>query len=194
MDYLPSHKRIEIYNEFSLQYEMGIFLRHHLDESKYKVQFERNVRYFFEHISTKETTKKEIDIAIFDDNKSEKYAIELKFPRNGMVPETMYAFVKDIRFMEELKELGFSQTACVSLVDDSAFYMSSDKYKKGGIYQFFREGVAFTKEPIYKPTGNKEGEDIPYIKLDRVHEAIKWQDLETKNSEPARKFYVITIK
>ena len=35
---------VEIYNEFSLQHEMGIYLRSVL--SDYKVQFERNVSFF----------------------------------------------------------------------------------------------------------------------------------------------------
>ncbi len=36
--------KIELYNEFSLQHELGIYLRDKLPE--YKIQFERNVSYF----------------------------------------------------------------------------------------------------------------------------------------------------
>jgi len=36
---------IEIYNEFSLQHEYGVFLRQ--AQRKSKVQFERNVSFFF---------------------------------------------------------------------------------------------------------------------------------------------------
>lgn len=54
---------IEVYNEFSLQHELGIFLRESLNG--YKVQFERNVSFF--GINSKETVKKEIDISIFDE-------------------------------------------------------------------------------------------------------------------------------
>lgn len=89
---------IEIYNEFSLQHELGIFLRNKLPN--YRIQFERNVSYFTPDIKT---IKKEIDITIFNQDKSEKYAIELKCPLNGQYPEQMYSFVKDIKFMEELK-------------------------------------------------------------------------------------------
>jgi len=35
---------VDIYNEFSLQHELGIFLREEL--SDYKVQFERNTKFF----------------------------------------------------------------------------------------------------------------------------------------------------
>ena len=61
---------VEIYNEFSLQHEMGIYLRSALPN--YKVQFERNVSFF---TTDNKTIKKEIDISIFDQSKKEKYAI-----------------------------------------------------------------------------------------------------------------------
>ena len=86
---------IEIYNEFSLQHELGIFLRNSLPE--YKVQFERNISFF----GISGTIKKEIDIVIYNDN--EKHAIELKYPVNGQYPETMFSFIKDIIF-ENLKK------------------------------------------------------------------------------------------
>ncbi len=38
--------RIEIYNEPSLQYELGIFLRAATSPTRYKVQFERPVGFF----------------------------------------------------------------------------------------------------------------------------------------------------
>ena len=58
---------IEIYNEFSLQHELGIFLRANL--TGYKVQFERNTKFF----GVQGTTKHEIDIVIYND--LERYAI-----------------------------------------------------------------------------------------------------------------------
>lgn len=41
---LVTRQNIEIYNEFSLQHELGIFLREALPT--YKVQFERNITFF----------------------------------------------------------------------------------------------------------------------------------------------------
>lgn len=38
------NKNIEIYNEFSLQHELGIYLRNNLQIGK--IQFERNISYF----------------------------------------------------------------------------------------------------------------------------------------------------
>ena len=50
-------QRVEIYNEFSLQHELGLHLRDQF--TSFKVQFERNVTYFFsEKVAF---TKKEID-------------------------------------------------------------------------------------------------------------------------------------
>jgi hypothetical protein len=59
---------IEIYNEFSLQHEMGIYLRSILP--KHKIQFERNVSFF--NIKS-ETIKKEIDIVVYNEDFTEKY-------------------------------------------------------------------------------------------------------------------------
>ena len=52
---------VEVYNEFSLQHELGIFLRTKLTE--YKVQFERNTKFF----GISGTVKHEIDIVIYCD-------------------------------------------------------------------------------------------------------------------------------
>lgn len=135
---------IEVYNEFSLQHELGLFLRDRL--TGYKVQFERNTKFF----NISDTVKHEIDIVVFND--SEKYAIELKYPLNGQYPEQMYSFIKDIRFMEELKQAGFNGTYCLTLVQDKKFFSGA---KQDGIYSYFRG-----KKPIHgiitKPTGRKD--------------------------------------
>ena len=139
---------IEVYNEFSLQHELGIFLRGRLTD--YKIQFERNTKSF--NISN--TVKHEIDIVVFNDK--EKYAIELKYPQNGQYPEQMFSFVKDIKFMEELKAAGFNNTYCLTLVSDENYYLDFDR-KETGIYAYFRG-----RQPkpiqglIVKPTGKKD--------------------------------------
>ena len=136
--------QIEVYNEFSLQHELGIFLRTRL--TGYKVQFERNTKFF----GIQGTTKHEIDIVIY--NEKEKYAIELKYPLNGQYPEQMFSFVKDIKFMEELKEAGFDSTYCLTLVQDKNFYSGQ---KQDGIYAFFR-GSKPLNGVICKPTGRRD--------------------------------------
>lgn len=162
---------IEIYNEFSFQHELGIYLRGKI--SNYKVQFERNIKYFYDYTNT---LKKEIDIVVFND--IEKYAIELKYPKNGQYPEQMFSFIKDIRFMEELKELGFSKTYVMTLVDDHNFYEGN----ASGVYSYFRDSKLLTGN-ICKPTGKKD--EIICLK-GSYH--ILWNDLFNDS-----KYYLIEI-
>jgi hypothetical protein len=138
----------DIYNEFSLQHEFGIFLRSALP--KYKIQFERNVLYFAP--SKVEFTKREIDIAVFSPGRTDlKYAIELKYPRNGQYPEQMFSFCKDIAFAEELKSAGFACAALLIFADDRLFFAGpSDKI----IYSYFRAGRPINGR-IEKPTGDR---------------------------------------
>ncbi|WP_410986713.1 hypothetical protein [Bacillus paranthracis] len=167
---------VEIYNEFSLQHELGIFLRERI--SGYRIQFERNVSYF---TTDTKTIKKEIDITIFNEEKSERYAIELKCPLNGQYPEQMYSFVKDIKFMEELKSRGFTKTATVTLVSDRPFYEGRNNE---GIYKFFREEYSVYGS-IFKPTGVGKSKDN--ITLSGKYD-FSWQNLGE-----GRKYYIIQI-
>lgn len=142
----------DIYNEFSLQHELGIYLREKLEG--YKIQFERNVS-FFDKTAAQEFIKKEIDIVIYKPDFSEKYAIELKFPKNGQYPETMFSFIKDICFMEQVKRnLKFTYTFTVVLVTDKNFYEGSYPSE---IYKYFRgENRNIITNLIRKPTGKKD--------------------------------------
>lgn len=141
---LVGNGEVEVYNEFSLQHELGIFLRANL--TGYKVQFERNTKFF----GIQGTIKHEIDIVVYND--TERYAIELKYPLNGQYTEQMFSFVKDIKFMEEMKDAGFNAAYCLTLVEDKNFYSGQ---KQDGIYAFFRGG-----KPVHglicKPTGKKD--------------------------------------
>jgi hypothetical protein len=167
---------IELYNEFSFQHELGIYLRNKLP--RYQVQFERNIS-FLSHC--KDTVKREIDISVFSPDMSERFAIELKFPLNGQYPEQLYSFAKDIKFMEQVKSLGFQHTYCVSLVADRPFYSGQNNH---GIYAYFREKHEVSGR-IYKPTGN--GKNSNYIELNGNY-PFKWESLSH-----FRKFYCIEI-
>lgn len=161
---------IEIYNEFSFQHEMGIFLR---DKCKgYKVQFERNARFF----NIQRTIKHEIDIVVYND--VERYAIELKYPLNGQYPEQMFSFIKDVRFMEEVKAAGFDHTYALTLVEDERFYSG---IKQDGIYAFFR-GDKKIHGIVEKPTGSKREE----INIDGTYK-VEWRHCGSG------KFYLIKI-
>ncbi|NCE98851.1 hypothetical protein D1151_07040 [Emergencia sp. 1XD21-10] len=107
------------------------------------MQFERNTKLF----GIAGTIKHEIDIAVY--NETEKYAIELKYPMNGQYPEQMYSFVKDIIFMEQLKDNGFDATYSLMRVNDKNFYSGR---KIDGIYAYFR-GAEVLQGTIKKPKG-----------------------------------------
>ena len=155
---------IEIYNEFSLQHELGIFLR----EKKVadQVQFERNVSYF--QFPRSSFAKKEIDVTCFDTFQTQlRLAVELKYPRAGQFPEQMFSFCRDIAFLEELKEAGFSNCLFLVVVEQRPFYSG----RADGIYKYFRGG-----EPLYgkivKPTGAKDHEVMIEGKY-----VIRWKEL-----------------
>ncbi|MFW6025712.1 MAG: hypothetical protein ACOCRX_05155 [Candidatus Woesearchaeota archaeon] len=144
-----SKGNIEIYNEFSVQFELAIFLRELLS-SHYKVQLERNIEFF--QLKKSQFLKKEMDIVIFDQQFNEKYCIELKYPTNGQYPEQMFKICEYVAFIEQLVESGFKKSFSLVFAQKRPFYM-----EKGGagIYEMFRlrreiEGI------ITKPTGKKD--------------------------------------
>ncbi len=140
---------IEIYNEFSLQHELGIMLRNYVQKDW--VQFERNVSHF--DFKNKCFVKREIDIVVYDpETKALNYAIELKFPRNGQYPEQMFSFCEDIVFMEQVKKAGFARTYVVIFVDNALFYEGGRR--SDGIYGYFR-GSEKLHGSIRQPTGKK---------------------------------------
>ena len=148
---LIKNKEIEIYNEFSLQHELGIYLRSKFP--KLKIQFERNVAFF--NLDKEKYYKKEIDLVMFQDE-YRSYVMELKFPRNGQVPESMFGFCKDIAFLEQLvnSENGFKVAYFIAVVDHHTFY-SEELINTNPIYGLFRNGHEITGE-IQKPTGKKD--------------------------------------
>ena len=159
--------KVEIYNEFSLQHELGIFLRDKLPS--FKVEFERNVGHF--NLQKGRFVKKEIDISVVNRSTGECSAvIELKYPRNGQVPEQMFSFCKDIMFIEQLVQAGFKSGAFVAVADDPLFYSG----KAEGIYSMFRAGEPIHGE-ITKPTGAKDSK----VHVRGRYQA-SWQEIQSK--------------
>jgi hypothetical protein len=141
---------IEIYNEFSLQHELGIYLRKTLNTCN--VEFERNISHF--KLAKTAFGKREIDIAITSSDSGERLsAIELKYPRNGQVPESMFGFCKGIAFLEQLVSSGFQSAYFLAFAEHRHFYSGNSK----GIYGLFRSGKPITGK-IVKPTGAKDDE------------------------------------
>jgi len=141
-----------IYNEFSLQHELGTYIKKEVD-AETKVEYERHRDYFTDKDKdkpAKKGDKKEIDITVY--NKEEPLIfIELKFPRNGQVPVQLYSFCKDIQFLEQLNSLAAAtdntNAFFVALinVDDKgskSFIMGERKSLKP-IYTYFRKEGKF---------------------------------------------------
>ncbi len=145
-----NHHHADVYNEFSLQHEFGIYLRRHFPQDK--VQYERNAASFPSVKGPLE--KREIDIVVVSAAGTDLHsAIELKFPRNGQIPETLFSFCRDIAFAEQLKRDGFQAAAAIIVTDDPLFYGGSAE----GIYAPFRsQGAQPLTGVIAKPTGRKD--------------------------------------
>jgi len=175
VDRIKDHK-IEIYNEASIQYEFAILLRERYP--KLKIQLERNISYF--GFDKNKFVKKEIDIIIFNEDKSKKTAIEIKFPTNGQYPEQMFSFCKDIKFLEQLKSNGFSKNVFLAFANDHNFWNSN--LDEGTIYQMFRNQKKIMGH-VQKPTGKKDD----YVEIQGEYD-IDWISI---NSEI--KFFEIQI-
>lgn len=143
---------VEVYNEISLQHELGIFLRGNQRNSV--VQFERNIKHFFPTIASDAFTKREIDIAIYTpEPRALEWAIELKYPRNGQHPEQMFSFCKDVAFAEELRVAGFRRAGLVIFAEDNLFWRGPAE----GIYGYFRGKIPLNGV-VRKPTGARDAE------------------------------------
>lgn len=167
---------IEIYNEFSTQFELAIYLRENL-ANEYKIQLERNIDYF--GLAKGNYLKKEMDIVVYNPATNEKHCIEIKFPTNGQHPEQMFSMCKDIRFLEELVDAGFAQSYLLVVVNDPLFY--NDKGEKG-IYRLFRK-EKLLKGIIQKPTGKK---DTAYHLKNEYK--IEWKDIGERE-----KYFIATV-
>lgn len=192
---------ILVYNEFSLQFELGCFLR----SMGYTVRYERNVSAYIPKGNANQFIKKEIDLVAFigeDEMTADKIAIELKFPRNAQYPEQMYKFIEDIKFMEQVGGIqGFAETYVLCLVDNHNFY----KYQpnQSGIYNYFRRQNEEISIPgntsISKPTG-KKNKTITLSKnysTDWLKPTANWLDPLSAKQKPLKqgeyRYYIIRV-
>ncbi len=182
-------EEIEIYNEFSLQHELGVFLREELRKEfpglKLKVQFERNISFFAFDKDKDEFkkggkgkdhyVKKEIDLVVLSENNKPECAIELKFPK-GEHPDNMYNCCKDINFLEQLLsgkylQSEFKSAYFIAVADDKLFY--SGKYDRlPSVYHYFRSKKKISGE-IKNPQKLAKGKKVN-IKGSYIAD---WQDI-----------------
>ncbi|SMG31082.1 hypothetical protein SAMN05720489_2097 [Fibrobacter sp. UWB13] len=114
-----------IYNEFSLQFELGFFLR----KRGFKVYFEINVKndkVCGNSTDLSKFVKKEIDLFIINGDGS-KSAVELKFPTHKAYSKRKKDCEKDALFMERVSlEDGVAKTYCLVLVHNNEI---GEKYR-----------------------------------------------------------------
>ncbi len=145
-----------------------MFLREKIPN--YKIQLERNVKFF--NLEKKNFVKKEIDIVLFNDSQSKKFAIEIKFPVNGEYPIQMFHFCQDVKFLEQLKESGFTDNFFLALTPQSNFW--SDHGTKGTIYEKFRK-----EKELYGEIQNQIGDSTEKVTLNGRHK-IDWLSVNDK--------------
>jgi hypothetical protein len=139
----------EFFNEAELQHEIGWWLRKTLP-SGFRVFFERPADFFFP--DARGLVKKEVDLVVSPPDQRWYVAIELKCPRNGRHPETMFDACRDLQFLEQLVSVGFLGGLFAKHVDDPCFYQNGSQ---DGIYGFFR-AARILAGTITKPTGSKD--------------------------------------
>lgn len=174
-----------IYNEISLQHELGIALRDKLSEN-YIVQFERNITSFTEISNLSKEDKKdifkksEIDIVIVNiKNSKERYAIELKYHKkeDGRIPNTMYDCIKDMYFSKALvNKLNFCYSVCVTISEDKLFYSNDEKVtmrRKLQNYMYFEKDIS--KDDIERRINNMKdkSKNVVYLSKNPVTLSIE---------------------
>ena len=194
----------KIYNECSLQYELGIWLRDKLNSDKadieYEIYFEKNTKTFLDNPIEKtadNSSKCEVDLIIIGrigNEIKEKYAIELKFPINGQYPEQMKKFKEDMKFMKGIydvwkdENLEDCNTYCLTLVNDSNFYKVSNRENKENKDLYYQ----FRSESQQEKIIAKKLIDDTKIKLNKC---IEWHFLEKDvTKEESIRYYLIDIK
>ena len=145
------------------------------------MHLERNRKDFIES----DITKSEIDIITLNKENKIENAIELKYPKksNGKVPEEMFSFIMDLKFLEELKEFSINSNYFLAITDNHLFWKGD---KKDGIYKYFRKSHFLdANEEIIKPAGVKSKS----IALKNNYR-IEWKNIESTDY----KYLLIEIK
>lgn len=157
---------LEIYNEFSLQFELAIYLRKLLGEA-YKIQLERNISF----LGLKGNfLKKEIDIILFKEplRLNESIVIELKavINQSHARPITVFNWITDLKFLEQLKSVGVSQCYSFFVTDNSKLLSGpNDQKTKLNLLPDFRKRIIQGAYSTHSISHNKKS-----ISLDSVYE------------------------
>ena len=138
-----------------------------------------------------DNSKHEMDIVLYkmNENKIEwKCAIELKFPlnKNQAIPHTMYQFVKDISFIEELKKNGFDQAFCLVLVENGPYSrkLENSRQMNCDIYSYFQRGEksSMITGVISQPTGKWDTLHRPFVFIKGEY-SVHWNPVTLPKTE-----------
>ena len=124
---------IEVYNEASVQFELGWYLKKKFPSAK--ISLERNISHL--KFNKSEFEKSETDILFTDTLNHSHSIIELKAPINQdqVRPVTVFEWIKDLKFLEQLTKKGIS---CYSIfITDNKGYLDSNR-KTGRLLKDFR--------------------------------------------------------
>lgn len=144
----PPADRGAITNERALQLELGVFLR----GRGIPVDFELSLKAPRLPGSTLKA-KHNLDLLVLD--RGQRVGIELKVPLHGQHPETMYAFLADIEFLEAIRRAGFIEHAfAVMMTPDRAFW--TDSGRGSPIHNLFRQSDTWISGRVEKPTGARD--------------------------------------
>jgi len=159
------------YLEATFQFRLMLKLRKYAGDDDC-IQPERNIERY--ELQKEDFVKKEIDIVLEDKPGHPVAALELKMPMKGRIPNTMFKFVEDIQFLEELKDKGkIRQCFFIAVTNDSGFWEGNPKTDGTDIYKYFRSSVPL-KGKIFKPTG--EGKGVKFHTLTGKYE-VQWKNL-----------------
>ena len=169
-----------IYNERSLQLEIGYLLRC----EGFEVQFERP---FNAERPTESTKPPKTNLDLFVIVQQETTAIELKVPLNKRHPETLYDYCADLEFVEALIRSGQVQFGlCLMMTNDPVFWQDSGRGSE--IHNYFRRNGEILTGTIGKPTGAR---DTNIVLTGRYSPAAQWcESISSRLMDGAR--YLLT--
>ena len=173
-----------IYNEFSLQHELGSFLREILKKYNYKIKFEANLKKDY----NVDSCKSECDILILNQDGKPEYAIELKYLTDDCAePRRMFQCIEDMIFMKDAvnQNKSFIKTFCVVITENSRFYKGTANRNIDVIKMHL---VNLENE---KEKNNKTIEEIQCIntQIDYLHEIEEFYEIKPNKYPSIYEYY-----
>lgn len=156
---------VSIYNEASLQFELGWYLKENCGGAK--IQVERGVTYFgFDKTAF---VKRDMDLIIFFEGFIT--VIELKAPIEQSVarPVTVFNWIKDLRFLEQLKAENINGYSI--FITDNLGYLN-DNGKAGNLLTDIRSRTLKGEYHSHK----KPSDEDEIISLDFEYK-LDWQEM-----------------